>query len=80
MQTNVGHEVQSLELFRREGELELAQRLSAMENIAVQADHLRVLEATKAQDREATLSMLFFTSQRDVQARNGLVTVCGYKS
>ena len=58
LQTDAGHEVQSLDLLRREGELELAQRLSAMENIAVQTDHLRLLEATKVQEREATLSML----------------------
>ena len=58
LQTDVGHEVQSLDILRREGELELAQRLSAMENIAVQADRLRLLEATKVQEREATLSML----------------------
>ena len=35
LQTAAGHEVQSLDLLRREGELELTQRLSAMENIAV---------------------------------------------
>ena len=58
LQTDAGLEVQSLDLLRREGELELAQRFSAMENIAVQADHLRLLEATKVQEREATLSML----------------------
>ena len=39
--------LQSLEILRREGELELAQRLSAMENIAAQADHLRLLEARR---------------------------------
>ena len=58
LQTVAGHEVQSLDLMRREGELELTQRLSAMENIAVQADHLRAVEAAKAQEHEATLSLL----------------------
>ncbi len=41
------------------------QRLSAIENIAVQADHLRALEASKAQEREATLSLLE-TQARDM--------------
>ncbi len=58
LQTAAGHEVQSLVFLRCEGELELAQRLSAMENIAVQVNNLRALEAAKAQEREATLSLL----------------------
>ena len=58
LQTEAGHEVQSLDLMRREGELELTQRLSVMENLAAQADQLRAAEAQKVQERETALSML----------------------
>ena len=58
MQSEAGLEVQSLDLLRREGELELTHRLGAMENLAAQADQLRGLEAAKVHEHEATLSML----------------------
>ena len=69
LQTAAGHEFQSLDLVRREGELELTQRLSAMENIAVQADHLRALEAAVRNP-----------SEQDVRARLRFATVCRCES
>ncbi len=58
MQTVAGHDLQSLDLLRREGELDLSQRLSAMEGLAVRADQTRAAETARAESREASLEHL----------------------
>ena len=58
LQNEAGLEVLSLDHMRRQGELELMQRLAVMENLAAQADQLRAVEALKVQERETALRML----------------------
>ncbi len=58
MQANSGFQIQSLDSLRREGELDLSQPLSAMENLTARADHLRATEAARAQESKASLGQL----------------------
>ncbi len=58
MQTNAGFEIQSLDLPRREGEQDLAQCPSAMEQCPAHSQHVRQVEVAKAEERENVFNRL----------------------